>query len=155
MASFNKVILMGNLTRDPQLKYLPSGTPVCEFGVATNRKWTDQASGQMREQTMFVDCQVMGKTAETVSRNFTKGKPILIEGRLDYRQWTTPAGEKRSKHEVFVESFSFVGSAGGGAGGDGGEGRPRFNAAPRTAQPAAAQDEYAESSAPPSEDVPF
>jgi single-strand DNA-binding protein len=116
LASFNRVILMGNLTRDPQLKFLPSGTPVCEFGLATNRRFTDQ-SGQQREIVMFVDCQAMGKLGEIISKNFTKGKPILVEGRLDYRQWQTQTGEKRSKHEVFVETFSFVGTAGGGQGG--------------------------------------
>jgi single-strand DNA-binding protein len=128
VASFNKIILMGNLTRDPQLKYLPSGTPVCEFGLATNRRWTDQASGQQREAVNFIDCQAMGKQAELLSRSFTKGKPILVEGRLDFRQWTTQAGEKRSKHEVFVEDFRFVasGGPGGGPGGDddGGGGPP-------------------------------
>lgn len=143
MASFNKVILMGNLTRDPQLKFLPSGTPVCEFGLATNRRWTDATSGQVRESTMFVDCSVMGKQAEVVSRNFNKGKPILIDGRLDYRQWTTPTGEKRSKHEIMVENFSFVGTVGAGGGpggggdGDGGGGGPpraRYGPPQRQAQ---------------------
>lgn len=131
MASFNKVILMGNLTRDPQLKFLPSGTPVCEFGLATNRRWTDATSGQTRETTMFVDCSVMGKQAEVVSRNFNKGKPILIDGRLDYRQWTTPNGEKRSKHEIIVENFSFVGTAGAGGGPGGGDGEGGGGGPPR------------------------
>jgi len=122
MASYNKIVLMGNLTRDPQLKYLPSGTAVCEFGLATNRKWTDQATGQVREQVNFIDCQLMGKQADLFSRTMTKGRPVLVEGRLDLRQWTTPNGEKRSKHEVFVEDFRFVGAPQGAGEGEGGGG---------------------------------
>lgn len=116
--SFNRVILMGNLTRDPQLKYLPSNTPVCEFGVATNRKWRDK-DGQQREEVCFVDVAAFGRTGETINQYMTKGRPILIEGRLKYDQWTAQDGGKRSRLSVIAESFSFVGSREGGAPGGG------------------------------------
>jgi single-strand DNA-binding protein len=109
MANYNKVLLMGNLTRDPELKALPSGTSVAEFGLAINRVWSDQ-SGQKREATTFVDCKAMGRTAEVIKQYFEKGKPIFVEGRLDYHTWEAKDGTgKRSKLEVFVESFQFVG----------------------------------------------
>jgi len=109
MASFNKVILLGNLTRDPEMKFLPSGTPVTEFGIAMNRKWMDQATNQAREAVTFVDCKAMGRQAEVLSQHMKKGSPLFVEGRLDFRQWEGPDGAKRSKLEVFVENFQFVG----------------------------------------------
>jgi single-strand DNA-binding protein len=107
MANFNKVILMGNLTRDPQLSYLPSQTAVVDFGIATNRKWTGQ-DGQQREEVCFVDCRAFGKPAETINKYCKKGKPLLVEGRLTLDQWTAQDGQKRSKHRVTVESFQFL-----------------------------------------------
>src|SRR3954466_12254603 len=125
MASFNQVILMGNLTRDPQLKYLPSQTAVAEFGIAMNRKWRTP-DGQDREEVCFVDCAAVGKAGETINQYFTKGKPIFIEGRLKYDQWEDKqGGGKRSKLSVVIENFQFVGGrdgAGGGPGGGGGGG---------------------------------
>ena len=119
MASFNKVTLLGHLTRDPQLKNTTSAT-VSEFGIAMNRKWRTP-DGQDREEVTFVDVTAFGKTAETVNQYFTKGKPILIEGRLKYDQWEDKnGGGKRSKLSVVLESFVFVG-------GDGGEGGSRGN----------------------------
>jgi single-strand DNA-binding protein len=112
MASFNKVIMIGNLTRDPQLTYLPSNTPVVEFGLATNRKWTG-ADGSQREETCFVDCRAYGRTAETISKYCKKGRPLMIEGRLGFEQWEAQDGSKRSKHRITVESFVFVDSRGG------------------------------------------
>ena len=109
MASFNKVIMLGNLTRDPEMKFLPSGTPVAEFGIAMNRKWMDQATNQPREAVTFVDCKAMGRQAEILSQHMRKGSPLFVEGRLDYRQWEGPDGSKRSKLEVFVETFQFIG----------------------------------------------
>ncbi len=105
--SYNKIILMGNLTRDPQLSYLPSQTAVVDFGIATNRKW--KKDGEEREEVCFVDCQAFGKLAETLSKWLTKGKPVLVEGRLKLDKWTAQDGTNRSKHKVLVESFSFVG----------------------------------------------
>jgi single-strand DNA-binding protein len=120
MASFNKVILMGNLTRDPQMKYLPSQTAVVEFGVACNRKFKTQ-SGEDKEEVTFVDCTSFGKQAEVINQYFTKGKPIFIEGRLKYDSWEDKqGGGKRHKITVVIENFQFVGGREGGGGGGGG-----------------------------------
>ena len=117
MASYNRIVLMGNLTRDPQLSYTPSNTAVCKFGIATNRKWRDRDGGD-REDVCFVDCVLFGKSGEVFNQYMSKGRPVLVEGRLSLNQWTTPEGDKRSKHEVFVENFTFL--CGGGRGGTGG-----------------------------------
>jgi single-strand DNA-binding protein len=106
MASYNKVILMGHLTRDPQIKYLPSGTPVCDIGLAVNRAWKD-ASGNAQEEVLFVDCSAFGKLGENVNEHFQKGRPIHIEGRLKLDQWEQD-GQYRSKIRVIVEQFRFV-----------------------------------------------
>src|SRR5256885_4503497 len=122
MASYNKVLLMGNLTRDPQLKYLPSQTAIAEFGIAVNRKFRTQA-GEDREEVNFFDCSAWGKTGELINQYFTKGKPIFIEGRLKYDSWEDKqGGGKRSKVTVVVENFQFVGGRDGGGGGGGGGG---------------------------------
>ena len=121
MASYNKVILMGNLTRDPQLSYTPTNTPVCEFGLALNHKWRDQ-QGNQREETCFVDVSAFGRRGETINQYMSKGQAILIEGRLQFRQWQTPEGQKRSKHSIVVDNFQFVGGRGGDGGGGGGGG---------------------------------
>lgn len=113
MANFNKIFLMGNLTRDPQLSYLPSQTPVVEFGLAVNRRWTGK-DGTKKEETCFVDCRAFGKTAETINKYMTRGKPIFVEGRLDFDSWNAQDGTKRSKHRVTVENFQFIGSPGQG-----------------------------------------
>src|SRR5205085_9436265 len=126
MASFNKVLLMGNLTRDPQLKYLPSQTAVAEFGVACNRKFRT-ANGEDREEVTFVDCAAFGKQAEVLNQYMTKGKPIFIEGRLKYDSWEDKqGGGKRSKLSVVIENFQFIGgrdTGGGGGAGGGDQGR--------------------------------
>jgi single-strand DNA-binding protein len=121
MANYNKVILMGNLTRDPQMKYLPSQTAVVEFGIASNRRYKTQ-SGEQKDEVTFVDCTAFGRTGEVINQYFTKGKPIFIEGRLKYDQWEDKqGGGKRHKLTVVVESFEFVGGRdGGGTGGGGG-----------------------------------
>lgn len=119
MASYNKVILMGNLTRDPELKYLPSGTAVATAGLAVSRTYTDRQSGERREEVCFVDLETFGRTAETMNEYLEKGRPVHIEGRLRYRTWETDDGQRRGKHDVFVERFTFVDSRqdsdGGGA----------------------------------------
>ncbi len=117
MASFNKVIMLGNLTRDPQLSYLPSQTPVVDFGLATNRKWKSQ-DGQEREDVCFVDCRAFGRMAETISKYCKKGRSLMIEGRLTFDQWEAQDGSKRSKHRITVETFTFVDSGGGRASGE-------------------------------------
>jgi single-strand DNA-binding protein len=114
MSSFNKVLLMGNLTRDPQLKYLPSQTAVVEFGVACNRKFRT-ANGEDKEEVTFVDCTSFGKQAEVINQYFQKGKPIFIEGRLKFDSWEDKTdGKKRSKLTVVIENFQFVGGRDGG-----------------------------------------
>ncbi len=120
MASLNKVLLMGNMTRDPQLSYLPSQTPVVEFGLAMSRKYKKQ-DGTMAEDTCFVDCQLFGKRAEVVNKYFKKGEPIFVEGRLKFDRWQAQDGSTRSKLRVFVENFEFIGR-GGGQGGQSGQG---------------------------------
>lgn len=110
MASLNKLFLLGNLTRDPQLKYLPSQTAVVEFGLAVNRRFK-LANGDAGEEVTFVDCVAFGKTAEVINQYLTKGKPILIEGRLKFESWEDKrTGDKRSKLKVIVESFQFIAS---------------------------------------------
>ncbi len=118
MANFNKVLLIGNLTRDPQLSYLPSQTAVVEFGLAVNRVWTGK-DGQKKEEVCFVDCRAFAGQAETINKYLSKGKQVLIEGRLKFDSWAAQDGSKRSKHSVVVENFQFLGSGQGGAAGSG------------------------------------
>jgi single-strand DNA-binding protein len=145
MANFNKVILAGNLTRDPQLSYLPNGTPVCEFGLAINRKWKSQ-TGEMKEEACFVDCRAFARPAETINQYLKKGQPLLVDGRLRYEQWEGKDGQKRSRLSVVVENFQFLGAPPGNRGGAGGGGSDRSHAPARSAE---SHDE-----APPIEDVP-
>jgi single-strand DNA-binding protein len=112
MASYNKVFLMGNLTRDPQVKHLPSQMVVAEFGLAVNRRYKT-AAGEDKEEVAFVDCTAFGRQAETISQYCTKGKPIFVEGRLKFDTWDDRGGAgKRSKLTVVVENFQFLGRAG-------------------------------------------
>jgi len=141
MGSYNKVLLMGNITRDIEVRTLPSQSSVAQIGIAVNRKWRDSASGELREEVTFVDCEAFGKTAENIAKFFAKGKPIFIEGRLKLDQWKDKTdGSNRSKLKVIVETFEFVESKGGGGGGGapGGGGydsgnAPRSSGAPRGA----------------------
>lgn len=112
MASINKVLLLGNLTRDPQLSYTPNQTAVVDFGMATNRKWVGQ-DGSQREETCFVDCRMFGKRAEVINKYCKKGNPLFIEGRLTFDSWEAQDGSKRSKLRVTVENFEFMGGGGG------------------------------------------
>jgi single-strand DNA-binding protein len=107
MASLNRVILIGNLTRDVEVKNVGSSS-VAGFGIAINRKWKDQ-SGEQKEDVTFVDITAWGKTGENIAKFFTKGKPILIEGRLKLDQWEDKEGQKRSKLSVVAENFGFIG----------------------------------------------
>ena len=151
MASFNKVILVGNLTRDPELRYTPKGTAVAKIGLAVNRVWTNEA-GEKKEEVTFVDIDMFGRTAENVAQYMRKGSPLLVEGRLRLDQWDDKqTGQKRSKLGVVAEIVQFLGSPRGEGGG--------APAAPRSAPAAtpAAAAEPAEPDAPPHEgdDVPF
>jgi single-strand DNA-binding protein len=150
MASFNKVILMGNLTRDPELRYTPKGTAIAKIGLAVNRVWTNEA-GEKKEEVTFVDVDIFGRTAENVGQYMRKGRPILVEGRLKLDQWDDKqTGQKKSKLGVVAETVQFLGAAPGA--GEGGA-----PAAPRAARPAAAASapESGDSESPHEDDVPF
>ena len=109
MANFNKVILAGNLTRDPELRYTPKGTAIAKFGLAINRNWTGE-DGQKREEVTFVDVDAFGKQAEVIAKFCGKGSGILVEGRLKLDQWEDKkTGEKRSRLGVVLENFTFLG----------------------------------------------
>jgi single-strand DNA-binding protein len=120
MASYNRIMLMGNLTRDPQLSYTPANTAVCKFGIATNRRWRDR-DGNMQDEVCYVDCTTFGQRAETFNQYMSKGRPVLVEGRLQFQQWTSQDGQKRSKHEVVVDNFTFLGGGRGEGSGPGAE----------------------------------
>lgn len=151
MASFNKVILAGNLTRDPELRYTPKGTAVARLGIACNRKWKSE-TGEMKEEVTFVDVDAFGKTAETIGQYLKKGRPILIEGRLRYDTWEDKqSGQKKSKLGVVLENFQFLDSGGGRA--EGAAEAPRSRPASGSTPPAS---EPVEGDVPPaSDDVPF
>jgi single-strand DNA-binding protein len=128
MASFNRVILMGNLTRDPQVKYIPSGTAVAELGLAVNRTWYDKNTNQKKEDVTFVDVTLWGRTAEIAGEYLSKGRAVLIEGRLQMDTWQDKeTGQNRSKLKVVAENMTMVGGRndGGGSGGGGGGGYQR------------------------------
>ncbi|MDO8885598.1 single-stranded DNA-binding protein [Candidatus Oleimmundimicrobium sp.] len=110
MASLNRVILIGNLTRDPELRSTPSGASVTNFGIAVNRHWTNK-QGERVESVDFFNIVCWGKLAELVSQNITKGTPVAIDGRLQYRAWETSEGQKRSTVEVIAENVQFLGRA--------------------------------------------
>jgi len=110
MASFNKVILVGNLTRDPELRVTPKGTAICSFGLAVNRDFKD-ANGEKRQEVTFVDVEAWEKRGEVIAKFMTKGRPMLVEGRLKMDEWEDKqTGQKRSKLKVVLESFTFLGS---------------------------------------------
>lgn len=119
MPNLNKVMLMGNLTRDPELRYLPSNMAVVGLGLAVNRRWRNQ-QGEQQEETTFIDCEAFGKQAEVINQYLKKGRPVYLEGRLKLDQWQDRDGNNRSKLKVIVESFQFIDSREGGAGGGGG-----------------------------------
>jgi len=108
MASYNKVILMGNLTRDPELRYTSSGTPICSFGLAVNQKY--KVNDEWRDDTCFVDISVWSRQGENCNQYLSKGKAALVEGRLKFSSWTSPDGQKRSKLEVVASSVTFLSS---------------------------------------------
>lgn len=157
MASFNKVILMGNLTRDPELRVTPKGTAVCQIGLAVNSSYKDK-EGNAREEVTFVDVDVFGRQAEVIAKYMSKGRPILVEGRLKLDSWETKEGEKRSKLKVVLDNFQFVGAGPGrseggdaSAGGNYEENTPPARPASRGASPQApARSENIDE-----QDVPF
>ena len=117
MASFNRVILMGNLTRDPQLRYTPGGSALTEIGLAVNRSWFDKQTNQKKEETTFVDVTVWGRQAEIVVEYLTKGRPLLVEGRLQLDTWEDKqTQQKRSKLRVICENMTMLGGRETGSG---------------------------------------
>lgn len=161
MNGFNKVILAGNLTRDPELRYTPSGTAIAKFGLALNRKWKDQ-SGELKEEVTFVDVDAFGKQAELIGQYLKKGQPLLVEGRLRTDSWEDKqTQQKRSRLGVVLEGMTFLGTGGGREGSDfgGGGGYQSGGSAP-SARPARPQQSTPPPSSsndmPPEEDdVPF
>ena len=145
-------MLMGGLTRDPQLTYLPSQTPVVEFGLATTRKYKKQ-DGTLGEDKCYVDCQMFGKRAEVINQYLKKGDPLFVEGRLKFDSWEKD-GQKRSKLRVFVESFEFLGKGGGSSQSGGNQGGGYQQSAPAPSAPVPPAPE-----APPvggmDDDIPF
>ena len=107
MANLNRVYLLGNLTRDPELRYTPSGTAVASFGLAVNRRY--RQGEEWKEETCFVDITVFGRQAENVSEYLSKGRQALVEGRLSWRSWEADDGTRRSKHEVVAQNVQFIG----------------------------------------------
>src|SRR5579883_1959570 len=119
MANFNKVILAGNLTRDPELRYTPKGTAVAKIGMAINRSWKNE-TGELQTEVTFVDVDAFGRQAEVIAQYMKKGRPFLVEGRLKLDQWEDKnTHQKQSKLKVVLDSFSFLDSGRGGDGGGG------------------------------------
>lgn len=155
MASFNKVILLGNLTRDPQVRYTPSGTAVAEIGMAVNRYWFDKQTNSRREETTFVDVTLWGRDAEVAGEYLAKGRPVLIEGRLQLDTWDDKqTGQKRSKLRVVAERMQMLG--GRGEGGAGARPAPAAHAEPSEGPPVGEYESEAASAGPaPEDEVPF
>lgn len=160
-ASLNKVLLMGNLTRDPEVKYTPKGTAVCDLGLAINDSYKAQ-DGTIKETVTYVDVEVWGRTAENCKQYLTKGRPVFVEGQLRLDQWEQE-GQKRSKMKVRADRVQFLGGGGPGGGQGGGGSRPAGNysggeqrsstSSGKTAAPSVSED------APPpprdEDDIPF
>jgi single-strand DNA-binding protein len=167
MASFNRVILLGNLTRDPQVRYTPGGTAVSEIGLAVNRTWFDQKTNSRREEVTFVDVTLWGRQAEVAGEYLSKGRQVLIEGRLQLDTWDDKeSGQKRSKLRVVCENMTMVGgrTEGGGGGGraegsrgDAGRGESPRGGRGQATESQAPVEEFHEGppDQPPEDEVPF
>jgi single-strand DNA-binding protein len=152
MASFNKVILLGNLTRDPEVRYTPKGSAVCDLGLAVNRAYTLD-NGEKREEVTFVDVVLWARLAEIAGEYLKKGRPVFIEGRLQLDTWDDKqSGQKRSKLRVIGETMQLLGSRpSGGGGGEGGE----EDRGSRPAKPAAPPKSAAAPAEPDDDEIPF
>jgi single-strand DNA-binding protein len=154
MASFNKVILLGNLTRDPETRVTANGLTICKLGMAVSRVYSTK-DGERKEETTFVDIDAFGKQAEVITKYMRKGRPLMVEGRLKLDQWETNEGQKRSKLGVVLENFQFVGGRDDNTGSDSGssdgyeKSSPPKNSASSASTPAAQSDDSLD------EDVPF
>jgi single-strand DNA-binding protein len=156
MASYNKVILIGNLTRDPELRYTAKGTAIAKIGLAVNRRWRNEA-GEWQEETTFVDVDAFGRQAETIGQYLKKGRPIMVEGRLKLDQWDDKStGQKRSRLGVVLENFQFLdgGNRGGGEGGQDAPASAPAKSPGRVAQAAPPASDDADA-LPSEDDVPF
>jgi single-strand DNA-binding protein len=149
MASLNKVFLMGNLTRDPELRYTPDGTPVADLRLAVNDSYTGR-DGNKVDRTLFIDVAVWRRQAETASEYLSKGRPVLVEGRLQLDEWENQQGEKQSKIRVVAQNVQFLGSPRGEGGGQGGQ----ASRGARPARPAPARGEGPPDEGPGPDDVP-
>ena len=153
MASYNKVILVGNLTRDPELRYTPKGLAIAKLGLAVNRTWRNEA-GETKEEVTFVDIDAFNKQAETIAKYVKKGSPLLVEGRLRLDQWDDKqTGQKRSRLGVVLEGFQFLGGGNRAEGGSGPASAPSSTATPSA--PASAPESPAADNGGPEDDVPF
>jgi single-strand DNA-binding protein len=161
MASFNKVILLGNLTRDPQVRYTPGGTAVSELGLAVNRTWFDQKTNSRREEVTFVDVTLWGRQAEVAGEYLAKGRQVLIEGRLQLDSWDDKdTGQKRSKLKVVGENMTMVGGRGDGGRNEGAGEQGVRSGGPASQQSGESQvrnDEFqgGPQEGPPQDEVPF
>jgi single-strand DNA-binding protein len=151
MASFNKVILLGNLTRDPEVRYTPKGSAVCDLGIAVNRVYTTDG-GERREEVTYVDVVLWARLAEIAGEYLKKGRPAFIEGRLQMDQWDDKqTGQKRTRLRVVGESMQLLGGRPGGAGAAEGPGENRQASAGKTTAP----PKPAASAAPDEDEIPF
>ena len=144
MANINRVVLVGNLTRDPELRHTPSGTPVCKLRVAVNTRQKDQATGQWGDKPNYFDVTVWGNQAESCSQYLSKGRPVGVDGRLDWREWEAQDGTKRQAVEIIADNVQFLGSREGG-------GEQQY--VPAGAAAAAADADFTASAA--DDDIPF
>lgn len=150
MASYNRVILMGNLTRDPELKYLPSGNSVVNFGIAMNERWTDRETGEQKEAPCFVDIEAWGRQAEVANEYLQKGSPVFIDGSLKFESWEADDGTKRSRLRVRVFRIQLIGGRR-----DGDEGGGYADAAPAAAPTAQAPAPPQGAPSSTEDDIPF
>jgi single-strand DNA-binding protein len=147
-ANINRVVLVGNLTRDPELRHTPSGTAVCSLRLAVNTRRKDGATGEWTEKPNYFDITVWGNQGESCAQYLSKGRPVAVDGRLEWREWDAQDGTKRQAVEIIADSVQFLGSRGDGEGGGGGQ--PQFVPAGATAQ-----TENADFAAGADDDIPF
>jgi len=145
-ANINRVVLVGNLTKDPELRHTPSGTAVCSLRLAVNTRRKDSATGEWTEKPNYFDVTVWGNQGESCAQYLAKGRPVAVDGRLEWREWDAQDGTKRQAVEIIADSVQFLGSRGDGEGG----GQPQFVPAG-----AAAQTENADFAAGADDDIPF
>jgi single-strand DNA-binding protein len=152
-ASLNKVLLMGNLTRDPEVRYTPKGTAVGDLAIAVNDSYKAQ-DGTIKETVTYIDIEVWGRQAETCKQYLTKGRPVFVEGQLKLDQWETPQGEKKSRLRVRADRVQFLGGGGGGQGGSGGGGNRSSYSGGAPGEQAAKPARPAPTAQAPSDDAP-